>query len=113
MLLGVNCNGNLSPTYLADFTAAAGGLKVTSITASALDQTVTSSTGGTCAMASTTSCTITIGATYTHPVCIATQQSATLTGGATGCTVSGTTVTITAATANSETWGAFVFGNPN
>lgn len=69
--------------------------------------------GGTCAMAASTSCTISIVHTYTTPVCIATQQSGTLTGGAVGCTVSGTTVTITAAVANSETWGAFVFGNPN
>lgn len=71
------------------------------------------SIGGTCAMSTSTSCTITLGHTYTTPVCIATQQSATLTGGAVGCTVSGTTVTITSAVANSETWGAFVFGNPN
>jgi hypothetical protein len=77
-----------------------------------IDQTAASSTGGTCAMGASTSCTITIGTTYTTPVCIATQQSATLTGGAVGCTVSGTTVTITSAVANSETWGALVFGNP-
>lgn len=81
--------------------------------APALRQTAASSTGGTCAMAAATSCTFTLGHTYTTPVCLVTQQSATLTGGASGCTVSGTTVTITAATANSETWGAFVFGNPN
>ena len=76
-------------------------------------QATASSTGGTCSMSAGTSCTITLGHTYTTPVCIVTQQSATLTGGAAGCTVSGTTTTITAATANSETWGAFVFGNPN
>lgn len=83
------------------------------ISAAALVQPSASQYGGTCAMASGTSCTITIAHSYTTPVCIVTQQSATLTGGATGCTVSGTTVTITAATANSETWGALVFGNPN
>ena len=60
-----------------------------------------------------TSCTITIGHTYTTPVCIVTQQSATLTGTYSGCTVSGTTVTITAGVTNTEVWGAFVFGNPN
>jgi hypothetical protein len=81
--------------------------------AGGFDQTAASNTGGTCAMAAATSCTITIAHTYTTPVCIVTQQSATLTGGAAGCTVSGTTVTITAATLNSETWGALVFGNPN
>ena len=79
----------------------------------AIAQPSASTYGGTCAMVAGTSCTITIAHTYTTPVCIITQQSATLTGGAGGCTVSGTTVTITATVANSETWGAFVFGNPN
>ena len=79
---------------------------------SALGQEAASNTGGTCTM-STTSCTITIAHTYTTPVCIATQQSGTLTGAAVGCTVSGTTVTVTAAVSNTETWGALVFGNPN
>jgi hypothetical protein len=90
-----------------------GSLKATGIIAGSYQQTAASSTGGTCAMSTSTSCTITLGHTYTTPVCIVTQQSATLTGGAAGCTISGTTVTITAAVANSETWGAFVFGNPN
>lgn len=78
-----------------------------------IQQSLASTYGGTCAMAAGTSCTITLGHTYTTPVCVATQQSATLTGGSVGCTVSGTTATITSAVANSETWGAFVFGNPN
>jgi hypothetical protein len=77
-----------------------------------INQQAASNTGGTCAMVSATSCTITINHSYTTPVCIATQQSATLTGVSVGCTVSGTTVTITATTSNSETWGALVFGNP-
>lgn len=100
--------GNCTTTGLATGTLDAAVHQVGAIT-----QQAASNTGGTCAMSSSTSCTITIGHTYTTPVCIATQQSATLTGGAVGCTVSGTTVTITATTANSETWGAFVFGNPN
>ena len=78
-----------------------------------LGQNAASQMGGTCAMSSGTSCTLTIGHTYTTPVCIATQQSGTLTGAAVGCTVSGVTVTVTAATTNSETWGVLVFGNPN
>ena len=64
-------------------------------------------------MAAATSCAITLGHTYTTPVCIVTQQSATLTGGAVGCTVSGATATVTAAASNSETWGVLVFGNPS
>ena len=90
-----------------------GTLEAATIETSALTQIAASNTGGTCAMSSSTSCTITVGHTYTTPVCIVTQQSATLTGAASGCTVSGTTVTITSAVANSETWGALVFGNPN
>jgi len=89
------------------------GVLQANLAAVSYGQSAASSTGGTCAMSTSTSCTITLGHTFTTPVCIATQQSATLTGGSVGCTISGTTVTITAAVANSETWGAFVFGNPN
>lgn len=78
----------------------------------AITQTVASSTGGTCTMAGATTCTITLGHTYTTPVCTATQQS-TGTVIAAECLVSGVTATITAATSNSATWGALVFGNPN
>jgi hypothetical protein len=78
-----------------------------------LEQTGPNTTGGTCTMHSATACTFTIGKTYTTPICIATQQSGTLTGGSMACTVSGAVVTITTATTNSETWGALVFGNPN
>jgi hypothetical protein len=99
----------------AQFNVDASGNAATSGTmgAAAYNQHAASNTGGTCTMSSGTSCTITLGHTYTTPVCIVTQQSGTLTGGVVGCTVSGTTVTITAATSNSEAWGAFVFGNPN
>jgi hypothetical protein len=98
---------NLAQTFSVAQTFSSGALLPSMV------QTAASSTGGTCAMSASTSCAITLGHTYTTPVCIATQQSATLTGGAVGCTVSGTTVTITSAVLNSETWGAFVFGNPN
>jgi 3-deoxy-D-arabino-heptulosonate 7-phosphate (DAHP) synthase len=40
-----------------------------------------------------------------------TVQSATVIAG--GCTVSGTTVTVRAASSNSSTWAALLFGNPN
>lgn len=75
-------------------------------------QLAANNTGGTCAMAAATTCTITITTTYTTPVCIATQQTA-ASPVAASCSVSGTTVTITAASSNSSTWGAFIFGNPN
>jgi hypothetical protein len=76
-----------------------------------LNQNATGDWAGTCAMASGTSCTISILATYAHPVCVAQVQG--LTPIASACSVSGTTITITAATSNSATWGAMLFGNPN
>lgn len=90
----------------------AGGNSV-NFSTPALDQPAANSMGGSCAMSTSTTCTQTVSHTYTAPICIATQQSGTLTGAAVGCTVSGTTVTVTAAVANSETWGFLVFGNPN
>ena len=80
------------------------------MTSKTIDQHAANNFGGTCSMSSSTSCTITLGTTYTTPVCVATVQSTTVI--AAGCTVSGTTVTITAASSNSATWGAFVFGDP-
>lgn len=67
---------------------------------------------GTCSMSAGTSCTITIGAAYNStPGCLTTVQGTTALKSA--CSVSGTTVTITAESANSATWAAFLFGNPN
>jgi hypothetical protein len=109
---GLASNGT-SFTALFDFGPTVANFAAVPIQTSGFLQNVASATGGTCAMSTSTSCTITLGHTYTTPVCIVTQQSATLTGGAAGCTVSGTTVTITSAVANSETWGAWVFGNPS
>ncbi len=77
----------------------------------ALNQTATKTIAGTCAMSTSTSCTFTISVTYTTPLCILTVQGATPMAGA--CSVSGTTVTITAASSNSQTWGAMIVGNPN
>ena len=79
-----------------------------------LDQNATKNFAGTCNMAAGTTCTFTLLAAYSGtPICISAVQSATLTGGVSGCTVSGTTVTITAANSNSLTWGAILVGNPN
>lgn len=97
---------NASSTCLFQVTGAGA------LTAPSYGQSAASSTGGTCTM-STTSCTITLGHTYTTPVCIATAQGSNVTGAAAACSVSGTTVTVTATTSNTNVWGAFVFGNPN
>lgn len=78
-----------------------------------LTQSATNRYAGSCAMSAGTSCTFSLGASYNTPLCIVTVQSATLTGGVAGCTVSGTTVTITSASPNSLTWAALIVGNPN
>ena len=67
----------------------------------------------TCSMSSSTSCTVTgVTATYANtPICIASEQG---TGAIAGsCALSGTTVTITAASSNSGTWGYLLIGHPN
>lgn len=64
-----------------------------------------------CTMSSNTTCTCSISNSYTTPKCIAGAQSSTVVAGT--CTATGTTVTINAASANSNAWSAFVFGAPN
>ena len=77
-----------------------------------INQGVTGNFAGTCTMSSGTSCTITLTASYTSiPGCVATVQGTTPIASA--CNVSGTTVTVTAASSNSNTWAAMLFGNPN
>ena len=67
---------------------------------------------GTCTMTAGTSCTITLGAAYSStPGCVVSVQSSAVIAG--GCTVSGATDTISAASSNSSTWAAMLFGNPN
>lgn len=77
----------------------------------AYNQNAASNTAGTCTM-TTTTCTVTLGHTYTTPVCVASQQS-TGTVIAGECSVTGTTATVTAASSNTNSWGVWVFGNPN
>ena len=77
-----------------------------------LTQTAANTFAGTCTMSSATSCTATIGTAYSSaPVCVATVQGATPIAGS--CGVSGTTVTVTAGSSNSATWGFILIGNPN
>lgn len=74
-------------------------------------QSSTNTFAGTCTMSSSTSCTFAVAHNYTTPICIATVQGSSPIAGA--CSVSGTTVTITAESSNLATWGAMVVGNPN
>lgn len=76
-----------------------------------INQEATNNFAGTCAMAAGTSCTATLTASFTSPICQVTPQGTSAIAGA--CSVSGTTVTITAASSNSLTWAYFVVGNPN
>lgn len=95
------------------FTTPLGGLTLPLTTINGhINQSFSGQFAKTCAMSASTTCTITLLIAYSTPVCIATQQSAgTVIAGE--CSVSGTTVTITAASSNSATWGAIVVGNPN
>jgi hypothetical protein len=65
--------------------------------------------GGTCAMSAGTTCTITVTqpTSPSLPHCVATVQGTTPIAAA--CSISGTTLTITAASSNSATWAAFIF----
>lgn len=78
-----------------------------------LNQHAAGNWAGTCAMSGTTTCTIALTTAYTStPGCVVAQQgTGTVIAGE--CSVSGTTVTITAASTNSATWAAMLFGNPN
>jgi hypothetical protein len=77
-----------------------------------VNQGATGQFAGTCTMSSGTSCTITLISPYrSTPGCLVTVQSVAVIAG--GCTVSGTTITVRAASVNSSVWAAMLFGNPN
>lgn len=80
-----------------------------------IDQGQTKDFAGTCTMVAGTTCTFTLNATYNStPICTVTEQGTSATVIAAACSVVASTgvATITAATLNSATWGAFVVGNP-
>jgi hypothetical protein len=67
---------------------------------------------GGCTMSAGTTCTFNIAPAFNNPpTCLVNVQGATAIAGA--CSVSGTVVTVTAFTTNSQQWGAVLFGNPN
>jgi hypothetical protein len=64
--------------------------------------------GGTCAMSSSTTCTVTLPEQPASTArCIVTAQGSTAIAGA--CSISGTTATVTAASSNSATWSVLIF----
>lgn len=90
-----------------------GTVTATAITGSSLNQTAASAFGGTCSMSTSTTCTLTLAHTYSTPACVSSEQGTGATVFGSRCSVSGTSVTVTASSSNSQTWGVFVFGNPN
>jgi hypothetical protein len=91
------------------------GVSATNPAFGSINQSPSSSFGGTCALSGTgTTCTVTLSHTYTAPICIATEQGSSGSVKAAMCSVSGTTATVTASSSGSGVvWGVFVFGNPN
>jgi hypothetical protein len=62
----------------------------------------------TCTMSAGTTCTATLTSAKWRG-CIAQAQGTNITGGAVACNISGTTLTVTAAASNSNTWGILLF----
>jgi hypothetical protein len=62
----------------------------------------------TCTMSSSTTCTATLSSAKWRG-CVAGAQGTSVTGGAAACSISGTTLTVTAATSNSNSWGILLF----
>jgi len=91
------------------------GVSATNPVFGSINQSPSSSFGGTCALSGTgTTCTVTLSHTYTAPICIATEQGSSGSVKAAMCSVSGTTATVTTSSSGSGVvWGVFVFGNPN
>jgi hypothetical protein len=105
-------NSSVTDVYFGSSTPSAQIHATNSVLSGHLNQTATASFAGSCSMSSGTTCTITLGAAFTStPLCFVTPQGTTAAYAA--CSVSGTTVTITASASNSLTWGALVVGNPN
>jgi hypothetical protein len=95
----INCAASLTTCVLLTTTPTIGSIS-----------TPQSHQNGKCTMSSGTSCTFSIGASFAStPNCQVTVQGTTAIAGA--CSVSGTTVTITAASSNSATWAARVGSN--
>lgn len=81
-----------------------------------LNQNAAKTFAGSCTMMTATSCTFTITASFSNtPLTFVSQDgsNASVSQIAAKCSLSGTTVTITAATGNGLTWDCLIVGNPN
>jgi hypothetical protein len=105
-------SSSVTDAYFGSTTPSAQIHATNSVLSGHINQSATGNFAGTCSMSSSSSCTITLSAAFTStPICLVTPQGTTAAYAA--CSVSGTTVTITASASNSLTWGALVIGNPN
>jgi hypothetical protein len=99
-------------SLIGSFRAGDAGYVATAPTALAsLTQSQPNSFGGSCTMSSSTTCQVPYTATYAVPMCVGMAQGTNPI--AASCSVCNGNIMITAASLNSETWAAFVFGNPN
>jgi hypothetical protein len=107
-------DGSTSGSAFLAASTTGGALNITAaggVGLPAVNQPAASTWAGSCSMATATSCTVTLGYTFTTPLCTAILQgTGTVIAGE--CNVSGSTATITAASSNSGTWAVMVFGNP-
>lgn len=88
-----------------------GSLTTTGITQTKkLQQNAACQFACTCTMVSATSCTATLAVSYTTSLCYVTDQTNPIAGKG---VLSSFTLTITAASSNSDTWAGFCVGNPS
>jgi hypothetical protein len=83
---------------------------------SQLNQTAANQFAGSCAMSAGTTCTFSAGASFTSYLSFASIDHASTppaTAISSKCSLSGSTVTITAGASNSLTWDCLLIGNPN
>lgn len=83
-----------------------------------INQSTTKNFAGSCTMATATTCTFRLSSAVFNgtPLCFVTIDAASTVpamANSAKCSISGTTVTITAGIANSLTWDALLIGNPN
>jgi len=103
--------GNLQLNSTSTFVDTTGSLTV----GRHLNQNAANTFAGSCTMSAGTTCTFSITATFSGtPLTFVSQDgSSTLVNTAGKCSVSTTTVTITAFTSNSNKWDCLIIGNPN
>lgn len=112
--LNWGCNANACTTW-----STASPIQTTAnsgISFKHLGQVAANNFAGSCAMVAATTCTFSIILTYTNYLSFVNVDHASAppaTSDAASCSLSGTTVTITAAISNSLTWDCMIIGNPS